>query len=119
LHKKTLLSSRNKPEITGSLGDCVHNISDDFSPESKILGDVPVAQLDRALASGAKAKKTQASNNQGVTKPIRNVLSSCLAISVSEAIEKHPELTQFIKTWPELPENIRQAIKSLIRTDSK
>ncbi len=46
--------NKNQPEITGSLGNCVHNVSDDFSPESKISGNVPVAQLDRALASGAR-----------------------------------------------------------------
>ena len=47
-----LLTSRNNTEITGSVANCVHNISADFSRESKILDTVPVAQLDRALASG-------------------------------------------------------------------
>ncbi len=32
----------------------MHNISDDFSPELKILGSVLVAQLDRVLASEAE-----------------------------------------------------------------
>jgi len=51
---KSGTNNQNKPEKTGILENCVHNISDDFSPESKILGNVPVAQLDRALASGAR-----------------------------------------------------------------
>jgi len=77
---------------------------------------VPVAQLDRALASGAKAEKLQASNNQKVTESTKDVLSSCLAFSVSEAIEKHPELEQIIIAWPDLPEHIKAAIKALMKT---
>jgi hypothetical protein len=66
------------------------------------------------LASGAKAEKPQASNNQEVTKPTKDVLSSCLAFSVSEAIEKHPELKTIIQLWPDLPEHIKAAIKALV-----
>ena len=32
----------------------MHNVSDDFDSESENFGNVPVAQLDRALASGAR-----------------------------------------------------------------
>ena len=49
-----LLTSRNNTEITGSISSYVHNIIADFNRQSKILGTVPVAQLDRALASGAR-----------------------------------------------------------------
>jgi hypothetical protein len=31
-------------------------------------------------------------------------------------IEKHPELEQIIKSWPDLPEHIRQAIMALAGT---
>ena len=47
-------NNRNKSERTGSLDNCVHNVSGDFSSESNILGNVPVAQLDRVLASEAR-----------------------------------------------------------------
>ena len=75
---------------------------------------VPVAQLDRALASGAKDKKPQAFNNQEVTKPTEDVLSSCLAFSVSETIEKHPELVNLIEVWPRLSDELKQAIIKMI-----
>ena len=77
---------------------------------------VPVAQLDRASASEAEAEKSQASNNQKVTESTKDVLSSCLAFSVSETIKKHSELKTIIQVWPELPEYIKAAIKALIKT---
>ena len=49
---KSGVKNQKQPDSTGKLKKCVHNVSDDYNPESKILGKVPVAQLDSALASG-------------------------------------------------------------------
>ena len=31
-------------------------------------------------------------------------------------LEKHPELTEIVRLWPGLPEYIRQAIKTLVKS---
>ena len=70
--------------------------------------------MDRASVYETEDRKPQTPNNQEVTKHTKSVLSSCLAFSVSETIEKHPELGQVINIWPELLDHITQIIETLV-----
>jgi len=79
----------------------------------------PVAQLDRASVYETEGRKPQALNSPEVTESTKDVLSSCLAFSVPETLQKHPELKTIIQVWTELPDHIKQAIKSLVQTNIK
>ncbi|MHC4756637.1 MAG: hypothetical protein ACYTBP_16000 [Planctomycetota bacterium] len=48
---------------------------------------VPVAQLDRASASGAEAENPQASNKQEVTKPTKDVYIKAAIKALVEAFK--------------------------------
>ena len=78
------------------------------------MKQVPVAQLDRVLASEANVEKTQVAKNSEVTTfpktdtPIITPISS----------DFPPELQEIIDRWETLPEHIKQAITSLIQANN-
>jgi hypothetical protein len=47
---------------------------------------------------------------QTLTENEKNVLASCLALLA----EKDPDLSMVIERWPNLPEHIKQTIKTLL-----
>lgn len=53
----------------------------------------------------------QLTNNTRLTENKVSVLST----SLDKSAQKHPELEQIIKVWPELPEHTKKAIKALIQ----
>jgi len=76
-----------------------------------------VAQLDSALASGAKDEKSQPTQNQGLSDNPKIRSAVCSTFSEQKNVENDTELQQVIAAWSELPEHIKQAIKALIRTN--
>jgi hypothetical protein len=42
--------------------------------------------------------------------------SNELVLCLFSALENDPDLVKMVKVWPDLPEHIRQAIKSLVQT---
>jgi hypothetical protein len=50
-----------------------------------------------------------------INKELTENTSPVLDTSLDKTLQKHPELAQLIKTWPELPEHIKAAIKALIQ----
>jgi hypothetical protein len=67
---------------------------------------VPVAQLDRASASGAEGQHSQTKSNQALTKtlPRTGVISGDI----------DSDLHAVITAWPGLPEHIKKTILILI-----
>jgi hypothetical protein len=49
-------------------------------------------------------------NNQALTEASENVLASCLALLTP----KYPDLASVVKGWPDMPEHIKQTIKTLL-----
>jgi hypothetical protein len=52
----------------------------------------------------------QPTKNKKLTENTNPVLST----SLDKIVQKHPDLAQLIKVWPELPEHTKAAIKALI-----
>ena len=52
--------------------------------------------------------------NKGLTKNQEPVF----AVSLDILLQKYPDLKAIIEVWPELPENIKEAIKALINTNT-
>ncbi len=53
--------------------------------------------------------------NQALTENDKSVLASCLAF----LREKHPDLAKIVECWPDLPEDIREKVKELVKTAGK
>jgi hypothetical protein len=70
----------------------------------------PIAQLDRASVYGTEGKNSQIPQNKTVAETSKTDLASYLA----QIAQKHPDLAEIVKVWPELPEHIKQAIKTLV-----
>jgi hypothetical protein len=39
-----------------------------------------------------------------------------LSENLSQIAQKHPDLAEIVKVWPELPEHIKAAINALVQT---
>jgi hypothetical protein len=42
-----------------------------------------------------------------------------LAASLDKILQKHPDLTQVVERWPDLPDTIKTTIKTLVETAGK
>jgi hypothetical protein len=58
------------------------------------------------------SENQEPADNKRLTENPNPVLST----SLDNLLQKYPELAQLIKTWPELPEHIKAAIKALVQT---
>ena len=72
----------------------------------------PQAQPKTAIPTGDGAK----SDAQRAPKPVEDL---DLAQNLSRLVQEYPGLGAVVKAWPELPKNIKAAIKALIQTNNK
>jgi hypothetical protein len=57
----------------------------------------------------------QTPDNKTLTQNEKPVLSTCL----DNLVQIYPDLVQLVKAWPQLPEQVKTAIKTLIQTNQK
>jgi hypothetical protein len=79
------------------------------------VANVPVAQLDRVLASGANAENSQPpcdNNTCGDTTD-----SACRALCRNR-VEIDPALAALVTAWPKLPEPIRAGIAAMVKAST-
>ena len=75
----------------------------------------PVAQLDRVPDFESGNQNPQDNSNQALTENGKDDLACFLALLA----EKDPDLALVVERWPDLPEHIKAAIKTLSQTDIK
>ena len=64
-------------------------------------------------------KTTQAQHNNALSNTAANTPQQEKVQNQVQILQKHPELKQIIKVWPDLPEYLKQAIKALLLTHIK
>ena len=102
------VKTQNEPETTGKT-NLDNNIK---TPFSKANGRI---RTDNPWFTKPELKTAKDITDKQLTSQEQNDLSTCL----DKTLQKHSELQQIIKVWPDLPEHIKQAIKTLIQTHIK